>query len=346
MLKKTLAGVAAVFAALIIGAAAVGTYFYYDYQSWKETPAREGDEIIAFEIPKGCGVAKAKKILTDAKFIDNSLYFDIYAKEAKLGANIKAGYYEAEANSSPAAVLKKIIKGEVALTEAAIPEGITVKEIADRLATAKVIAADDKERFLSIALSREGAAKFGVNAPSLEGFLFPDTYRFAKLIKPEEAIAGMIERFNKTWTEEFDKRAKELNMSKREVITLASIIEKETGSPDERELVSSVYHNRLNKNMKLEADPTVIYGIKDFDGNIRRRDLLTDHPYNTYTRKGLPPGPIASPGLASIRAALYPAKTEYIFFVAMNNGRSKFSKTYAEHAKAVYKYQIQGKVGP
>jgi len=184
MLKKTLAGVAAVFAALIIGAAAVGTYFYYDYQSWKETPAREGDEIIAFEIPKGCGVAKAKKILTDAKFIDNSLYFDIYAKEAKLGANIKAGYYEAEANSSPAAVLKKIIKGEVALTEAAIPEGITVKEIADRLATAKVIAADDKERFLSIALSREGAAKFGVNAPSLEGFLFPDTYRFAKLIKP------------------------------------------------------------------------------------------------------------------------------------------------------------------
>jgi UPF0755 protein len=152
----------------------------------------------------------------------------------------------------------------------------------------------------------------------------------------------MVEKFQSVFTPEWEKRAKELGLSIHEIITLASIIEKETASQDERRVISSVFHNRLKKGLRLETDPTVIYGIKNFNGNITRKNLSETTPYNTYIITGLPPGPIASPSYESIKAALYPAETDYLFFVSKNDGTHIFSADFKEHNRAVRKYQ-QGK---
>jgi UPF0755 protein len=151
----------------------------------------------------------------------------------------------------------------------------------------------------------------------------------------------MVQRFRETISDRWRARADELGLTLHEIVTLASIIEKETGVPEERPLIASVFHNRLRKGMRLETDPTVIYGIEDFDGNLTRKHLRTPTPYNTYLIKGLPPGPIASPGRASLEAALYPADTDYLFFVARKDRTHQFSSTLEEHQKAVRKYQLR-----
>ena len=157
----------------------------------------------------------------------------------------------------------------------------------------------------------------------------------------ENIISAMVENFKSVFTPEWEKRAEELGFSVHEIITLASIIEKETGAEDERGLISSVFHNRLKRGMRLETDPTVIYGIKNFDGNITRKNLSELTPYNTYKIKGLPPGPIAGPGYESIKAALYPAETDFFFFVSKNDGTHIFSSNFKEHNMAVQKYQVK-----
>ena len=153
----------------------------------------------------------------------------------------------------------------------------------------------------------------------------------------------MVRRFQEVFTPAWEERARERKMTVHQVVTLASIIEKETGAPAERPVISSVFHNRLQKDMRLASDPTVIYGIKDFNGNLTRKDLTTPTPYNTYKIKGLPPGPIANPGADAIQAALYPADTDFLFFVSKRDGTHHFSKTYPEHEKAVRKYQLRRK---
>jgi UPF0755 protein len=181
-----------------------------------------------------------------------------------------------------------------------------------------------------------------VDAPSLEGYLYPDTYKFSKGIKPETIFKRMVQRLKENFDEPLRKRSEELGMSENEVLALASIIEREAIYDIERPKISAVYHNRLKKNMRLQADPTVLYGVKKRWKRIRYRDLKRETPYNTYRFKGLPPGPIASPGIKSIRAALYPSDDDYLYFVAKNNGWHYFSKSNAEHSKAVVQYQLNG----
>jgi UPF0755 protein len=183
----------------------------------------------------------------------------------------------------------------------------------------------------------------GITADTLEGYLFPDTYYFPSGLESKSIITAMVKQFRIAFKPEWQTRAEELGMSVHEVVTLASIIEKETGAPEERPLISSVFHNRLKKGMRLETDPTVIYGIPDFDGNIKRRHLNTYTPYNTYKIKGLPPGPIASPGAAALEAALYPAQSKYLYFVSKKDGTHQFSATIKEHNAAVRKYQLRKK---
>jgi UPF0755 protein len=197
----------------------------------------------------------------------------------------------------------------------------------------------DPEDLIRLAHDREFIRSLAIEASSLEGYLFPDTYRFARRTKPKEILTEMVQGLRRVLTPELRQRAQEIHMSLHQVLTLASVIEKETGATEEREFISAVFHNRLKRGIPLQSDPTVIYGLESFDGNLRRRDLDSKSPYNTYRVRGLPPGPIANPGLGSIRAALYPAPTRHLYFVSRNNGTHQFSSTLAEHNQAVDKYQ-------
>ncbi|MYA27870.1 MAG: endolytic transglycosylase MltG, partial [Nitrospira sp. SB0666_bin_27] len=171
--------------------------------------------------------------------------------------------------------------------------------------------------------------------------LFPDTYQFARHMAPDRLIATMVSPFKQTVTDDDRRRAAELGLSMHQAVTLASVIEKETARPDERTLISGVFHNRLRKKIPLQSDPTVIYALHEFDGNLRKKDLSIDSPYNTYRVVGLPPGPIANPGSAAVHAALYPEPSEYLYFVSRNDGSHEFSATLADHNRAVRKYQLR-----
>ncbi len=181
----------------------------------------------------------------------------------------------------------------------------------------------------------------GINADTFEGYLFPDTYHFPGDVQAEKIIQAMVKRFHAVFTPEWRTRAETLGFTVHQAVILASIVEKETGDPSERPVISSVFHNRLKRNMRLESDPTVIYGIKNFNGNITRKDLKRKTPYNTYRIKGLPAGPISNPGKESIRAVLYPANTRFLYFVSKKNGTHAFSTNLADHNRAVRQYQLR-----
>ena len=199
-----------------------------------------------------------------------------------------------------------------------------------------------KQQFLSLANDPALLEQYGVTGPSLEGYLYPDTYHLARGISASTAIDTMVNRFWEV-VSPLRKRAEDVGMKMEDVIILASIVEKETGLAEERPTIASVFLNRLKRGMRLESDPTVIYGLKDFDGNLTREDLMKATHYNTYIIRGLPPGPIANPGLEAIKAVLFPAKTDYLYFVSKNDGSHHFSRTLSEHNKAVQIYQKGGR---
>jgi len=238
---------------------------------------------------------------------------------------------------SPAEILEKLVKGDVVLYRLTIPEGYTMRQIADLVGESGVAGRDV---FLKALSNRQLIAAQNIDAQSFEGYLFPDTYFFPKDVSAEKIISAMVSRFRTAMTSRRLERAQELGLSVHEVVTLAAMIEKETGAAEERPVISSVFHNRLKRGMRLESDPTVIYGIEDFDGNLTRKHLAEQTPYNTYRIKGLPAGPIANPGEAAIEAALYPADTGYLYFVARKDGTHQFSTNIRDHNRAVAKYQL------
>jgi UPF0755 protein len=224
-----------------------------------------------------------------------------------------------------------------------IAEGYTLSQIAQLLDDLRIV---DKKAFLqkasspafifSLGLSHLATSKTGM---TLEGFLFPNTYHLVKEMTPEEVIQMMVHQFKKVFGPEEVARAIQLGITPREVVILASIIEKEASLPEEKPLVSAVFHNRLRKRIPLQSDPTVIYGIKNFNGNLTKADLQRPTPYNTYLIPGLPPAPICNPGKDSIVTALYPSPVSYIYFVSKNDGSHYFSSNIEEHNRAVWKYQ-------
>ena len=218
-----------------------------------------------------------------------------------------------------------------------IPEGFTVRQIASLLKQRGII--EDEEEFCRLAFDPRFVRSLGIEDRTLEGYLFPDTYRFPRGTPPREVIRVMVENFRRVYDEGLAMRAKELGMTVREVVILASIIEKETGRAEERPLISAVFHNRLKKGMPLCSDPTVIYGLEEFDGNLTKEHLRRRTPYNTYLFAGLPPTAIANPGRDALLAALYPAPVPYLYFVSRNDGTHKFSVTLKEHNRAVLRYQ-------
>ena len=250
---------------------------------------------------------------------------------------IRAGEYELSSSMSPATILHTLVHGRPVLRKVVLPEGITMAQIAELLQSAGLT---ERGLFLDKATDADFATHLGIHAASLEGYLFPETYHFPKGISVEDIIVKMVDQFHAVFTPAWVERARASGMSIHEVVTLASIVEKETGKAEERPLIAAVFLNRMKRNMRLESDPTVIYGLSEFTGNLTRRHLKTPTPYNTYTSRGLPPGPIANPGKASLEAVLYPANEPYLYFVSKNDGSHHFSRTFAEHRKMVRKYQL------
>ena len=290
-----------------------------------------------FEVKSGMTLKQVSQELFRQNLIRSANAFQAIALIQDKEKLIKVGEYYISPSMLPAEILQRITSGKTVLHSITIPEGYRITEIANLLEEKDLA---DKNIFLQEAKNVELLE--GIPTSSLEGYLFPDTYHFGKRTTEAAIINKMVETFKeRALKQEFLKRAEDLGFSYHEIITLASLIEKETGKDSERKQISSVFHNRLKKNMLLQTDPTVIYVIDIFDGNIRKRDLNIDSPYNTYRYKGLPPGPIANPGLKSIIAALYPATTSNLYFVSKQDGSHKFSATLNEHNRAVQKYQLR-----
>lgn len=273
------------------------------------------------------------------EIIRNRYAFRLLARTQKKDTQIKAGEYALSASMPPQQILDMMVRGETIPRRATVREGMTLVEIARVLEDAGIVDRASFERaFADGNLLREQ----GVEADSFEGYLFPETYNFRHNTQARQVIKVMHEQLQKRWPAEWDARALELKMTKHQILTLASIVEKESGNFDEQPVIASVFHNRLRLNMRLQADPTVIYGIKNFNGNITKRDLQTETPYNTYVISGLPPGPIANPGISAIKSALYPADTKFLYFVGNGEGRHVFSENLDRHNDAVNRFQRGG----
>ena len=300
------------------------------------TPPSSEKAVKLVFIPQGASFNVIARKLESEKIISNAYKFSLLVKLKGAITNLKAGEYEFTTSMNPVEVLDMMIKGQVKDYTITIPEGYNIREVATLLNNVNII---DKEEFITLATDTIFTASLGIDGNSVEGYLFPDTYRFTKGMTADEIIKKMVQRFNEVYSEIAFKKPTRLKMSKKQIVTLASIIEKETGDISEATLISTVFHNRIRKRMRLESDPTVIYGIKNFNGNLTRKHLLTRTPYNTYQIYGLPPGPIANPGRVSLEAAILPTSEPYLFFVSKNDGSHHFSKTLHEHNRAVYLYQ-------
>lgn len=292
------------------------------------------------DIPKGSGFFRITEILDNAGLVHYRPLFWVLALGKGAARHIRAGEYELNGAMSPSAILDKLVRGEIKVYPVMLPEDITANEVAKRLSAFKLV---DEKEFMTLATDRSFLASLDIEADSIEGYLFPDTYRFDRSMTIKEIIRILVGQFWRTVTPEMRERAQEIGLTIPQWVTLASIIGKESGNSAEKPLISAVFHNRLAKGMKLQSDPTAIYNLQQEGGHVKivlLKHLKSDTPHNTYRISGLPPGPIANPGIDSLWAALHPAKVDYLYFVAKNDGAHQFSSNLASHNQAVLKYQI------
>lgn len=311
----------------------------YQMLRWAQSPVVSGpvrspSKIVI--IPEGSSFQQVANLLKQEGLIRSRSAFLLLGKARDSAKKVRPGEYELDAGMTPDDILAKLLAGKVVLHPVTVPEGYTLAQIADVLAQQQLT---DPTEFSTLVRDRAFIASLGIEADSLEGYLFPETYNFPRGVKAKDVIRAMVDELHRVWTPDLQEQAARLRLSRHQVLTLASVIEKETGAKDERELIAAVFHNRLRKKIPLQSDPTVIYGLPTFDGNIHKRDLSSPSPYNTYRVQGLPPGPIASPGAHAIKATLFPAPAPYLYFVSRNDGTHQFSSTLEEHNRAVEKYQ-------
>lgn len=301
-------------------------------------PATLGETVF---IPKGSGFLRITDILNDAGLVRNRPLFWILALGNGGWKHVQAGEYELSGSMTPSAIIDKMVRGDIKKYRITLPEDITASEVADKFAAATLI---DGQEFATLASDRSFLASLDIEADSIEGYLYPDTYEFTRSMTTEEIIRTVVGRFWKRTTLEMRKRAQEIGLTQHQWVTLASIIGKESGNPDEKRLISAVFHNRLARGMKLQSDPTAVYDPGKRGETVKtilRSHLQSDTPYNTYRIAGLPPGPIANPGIDSLLAALYPAKVDYLYFVSRNDGSHEFSTHLAAHNRAIVRHQIK-----
>ena len=329
-------------AVIVAAVGLVASLVYSGLHAPADSPGRER----VFTVMEGEPLYRVARRLDRAGLLPDRIGFRPgllvwYARWQGLDRSVKSGEYDLSSAMTPVEILEKLTSGEVKTYAVTFPEGLQIGEIAQRLAQAQIA---PREALEQAALSRDLARSLGIQADSLEGYLYPETYRFRRGTPAEDVLRGMVEQFFASFTPEDRAKLEASGMTLHQVVTLASIVEKETGAAQERPLIAAVFRNRLQKRMRLQSDPTVIYGILrsrgSFDGNLRKIDLQTDTPYNTYTRGGLPPGPIASASMDSIRAVLTPADARYLYFVSRNDGTHYFSNTLEQHAEAVRRFQL------
>jgi UPF0755 protein len=299
-------------------------------------PLPTGNKSIEILIPEGTSFRQALDIFAQEGLVRDKNILLLLGRMSGIDRRTRAGYYAVRGSVNSLDIYNMLKEGRIIENEVTVLEGDSLLEIGEKLSELDIISQDD---FKNLTSNKALLCEYDIDAPSMEGYLFPDTYKFPKGIKTEAVIGMMINRMRKKFTPDLHERAAEIGLSEREVLTLASIIEKESVTDEERFLISAVFHNRLKKGILLQADPTAIYGIKSSKEKITASDLRKKTKYNTYIIKGLPPGPIASPGIKSIEAALYPPDVPYLYFVSNNDGTHQFSVTAEEHAAAVRSYR-------
>jgi UPF0755 protein len=323
---------------LIVAAAVAGAWFY----TGVDRPFKGYDAPEQFvEIPQGTGSIAIAKRLADAGVIRDVNSFRLALWLRGEGRRLQAGEYRFDQPISARQVADKIARGDVYVRPITFPEGLTVKQMA---ALYESKGFGPAKEFVDAAKNGTLVSAVDPEAKDLEGYLFPDTYKLPRHATAEQLVARMVAGFMKALTPELIDKAEARGLDIRRFVTLASIVEKETGNPAERPLVAAVYANRLKIGMGLQCDPTVIYALDRagrYTGNLTREDLQYDSPYNTYRYRGLPPGPIASPGRASLEAAATPADVPYLYFVSKNDGSHAFAATLDEHNRNVQEYQVK-----
>lgn len=328
-------GLSALILAVALTAIGVRTYLHSDPARFPGV--RPGAPKIVYIKPKS-GVQEIAYTLWEAGVIRSRWAFLGMAYLQGAPTRLKAGEYEFTHGMSLREILQKLEAGRVVTHQITIPEGFTALDIARLLAGEKLV---DVDRFMALVMDTRFAEDLGVPANTLEGYLFPDTYRLTRGMGEEEMLQIMVTRFRQAVPKDLDAQAQRVGLDAHSVVTLASLIEKEAKLDSERPLVAAVFYNRLRRNMPLQSDPTAVYGVPGPRRRITTLDLKRKTPYNTYLKAGLPPGPISNPGLASIQAVLDPARVNYLYFVAKNDGSHFFSRTLAQHAEAVRKYQVK-----
>ena len=326
--------------ATIVAVAAAGALWWL--QTRLTTPYRGFTEAEVFvELPPGAGVATIAGDLAAAGVIADPFSFRIAARLSGNDRRLQAGEYRFVDSASPFDIVDRLARGDVYTHPLTFPEGLTIKEMAVIFERASLGTAADFER---AAADGSMLGELDPDAKTLEGYLFPDTYALSRKAGASGTVAAMVDRFQSAFGPDLRAEASARKLSLREVVTLASLIEKETAAPSERPVVSAVYHNRLKLGMPLQCDPTVIYALmqaRRWRGNLTRQDLQLNSPYNTYRYAGLPPGPIASPGSPSLEAAVRPADVSYLYFVSRNDGTHVFATTLAEHNRNVQQWQVR-----
>lgn len=340
MKKTALVLISAVLALIIAVAAGVG---YLGYEFTHSRPSETAQDVV-YEVEPGKAFNTIAKDLESKGLIKNATLFSLYARFKSERSKVKVGEYLLRTNMLPDEVLQVLTSGKSIARSFTVSEGLSTYEIAELY---------QKEHFGKahefMALVRDPAliqSLLGEKQESLEGYLFPETYMLTKYTDTRTLITNMVKRFLYVYNE-IIPQSEIKGMSRHEIVTLASIIEKETGAPEERPLISSIFHNRLDRKMKLQTDPTIIYGKAEKTGkiviNITKSDLLTPTRYNTYVIDGLPPTPIANPGREALLATIKPAHSNYLFFVSKNDGTHIFSEDYKAHQKAVQSFQVNAK---
>ena len=318
---------------LLALAGLVGTWILVNQPAAVEAP----DQVV--QVNRGAGLGQIAAQLHEAGVIRHPLPFVLFAKLKGMAPRLQAGEYVLSAAMSPADVLDALYLGKVRHHVLTVPEGATLRDIAVLVEGGGL---GGRESLMALGSDPAFIESLGLDVPTLEGYLFPDTYHLTRDMGVADLLTVMAATLERNYPADIADRAAELGMSKHAVLTLASLIEKEAQLDAERELISAVFHNRLQRGMRLQCDSTVIYALgEDFTGDLKKADLRVDSPYNTYRYGGLPPGPIASPGERSIAAAVSPADVKYLYFVATRQGGAHyFSTTLKEHNRAVRKYQL------
>jgi UPF0755 protein len=323
---------------VVVGAGAAAAWVYFGLR--QPYRAFSGDEQFV-DIKPGTGTRAIGERLVESGVVRDQLTFRVALWLSGRATRLKAGEYRFAGTATPGDVIGKLARGEVFVIPITFPEGLTIAEMA-KIVEAKGFGTADA--FVGAARDVSLVRGFDPAAHDLEGYLFPETYPLSRHADAPRIVRLMIDAFDRALTPELRAAAAARNLSIRQVVTLASIVEKETASPDERPLVASVYENRLRIGMPLQCDPTVIYALElvgRYHGNLHHDDLFYDSPYNTYRYPGLPPGPIAAPGRASLDAVVHPAESSFLYFVSRNDGTHVFAATLEEHNRNVQKYQVQ-----